>query len=105
MVTRSGTSGTQPRRPGNAAALGADAESFWEKQYRSRRAWGGRAEPLLVETAEPLRPGTVLDLGCGAGGDTIWLAQHGWHVTAWTSPAQPSSEYMNASAPSAWAAG
>ncbi|MEO3928781.1 class I SAM-dependent methyltransferase [Micromonosporaceae bacterium B7E4] len=59
-----------------------EAESFWEKHYRSRRTWGGRANPMLVETAAALRPGTALDLGCGAGGDTIWLAEHGWQVTA-----------------------
>lgn len=57
------------------------AETFWDKQYRGWRAWGGRANPLLVETAEPLPPGAALDLGCGAGGDTIWLARRGWHVT------------------------
>jgi SAM-dependent methyltransferase len=58
------------------------AESFWEKHYRARRAWGERANPLLVETAEHLSPGAALDLGCGGGGDTIWLARHGWQVTA-----------------------
>ncbi len=59
-----------------------EAAGFWDKQYRARRAWGVRANPLLVETAERLRPGAALDLGCGAGGDTIWLARHGWQVTA-----------------------
>jgi SAM-dependent methyltransferase len=60
----------------------ADAESFWEKHYRSRRAGAGRANPLLVEAAAALRPGAALDLGCGGGGDTIWLAERGWQVTA-----------------------
>ncbi len=27
-------------------------------------------------------PGAVLDLGCGEGGDAIWLAEHGWQLTA-----------------------
>jgi SAM-dependent methyltransferase len=61
---------------------GDEAELFWEKHYRTRHIWGERVNPLLAETAEPLHPGTALDLGCGAGGDTIWLAQHGWQVTA-----------------------
>ncbi|MHA6629827.1 class I SAM-dependent methyltransferase [Pseudonocardia sichuanensis] len=59
-----------------------EAAVFWERLYASRSGGGGRANPLLVETAEPLRPGVALDLGCGAGGDTLWLAQRGWRVTA-----------------------
>ncbi|MEO3804618.1 class I SAM-dependent methyltransferase [Nonomuraea sp. B1E8] len=59
-----------------------DAELFWERHYRARRSWDARVNPLLAETAAPLRPGAALDLGCGAGGDAIWLARQGWHVTA-----------------------
>ena len=59
-----------------------DAELFWERHYGTRQGWGERVNPLLAETAEPLPPGAALDLGCGAGGDTIWLARHGWQVTA-----------------------
>jgi len=61
-----------------------DAEQFWENAYRSRRAGGGggRPNPVLVEIAQPLEPGSAVDLGCGPGGDTIWLAQRGWQVTA-----------------------
>ncbi|MFF2845009.1 SAM-dependent methyltransferase [Streptomyces sp. NPDC058001] len=68
---------TRGRRP-----AAADAEQFWEQHYRTRRAWDARVNPLLAETAAPLRPGAALDLGCGTGGDTLWLAQQGWHVTA-----------------------
>jgi len=59
-----------------------EAAVFWERHYSTRRAWDGRANPLLVETAGPLPPGAALDLGCGAGGDAVWLARHGWQVTA-----------------------
>ncbi|RZT84839.1 methyltransferase family protein [Pseudonocardia sediminis] len=59
-----------------------DPAAFWEEIYRARTTWGERANPLLAETAGPLRPGAALDLGCGSGGDTIWLARQGWHVTA-----------------------
>jgi SAM-dependent methyltransferase len=37
--------------------------------------------PLVVETAQKLKPGRALDLGCGTGRNAIWLAEHGWHVT------------------------
>jgi len=42
----------------------------------------GPPSPLLVETARKLKPGRALDLACGTGRNAIWLAEHGWQVTA-----------------------
>jgi len=36
----------------------------------------------VVEGPEALQPGRALDLGCGTGTHAIYLAQHGWDVTA-----------------------
>lgn len=35
----------------------------------------------LVEGDQPLTPASALDVGCGTGDASIYLAQHGWQVT------------------------
>lgn len=60
-----------------------DAQEHWNTHYGRRdRIWSGRANQRLVEVAESLEPGRALDLGCGEGGDAIWLASRGWSVVA-----------------------
>jgi len=59
------------------------AAEYWENRYREAgRTWSGRANAALVREVTGLEPGTALDLGCGEGGDALWLAHNGWSVTA-----------------------
>jgi tellurite methyltransferase len=58
----------------------------WDERYRSgtRPAEDpeARPTPLLIDTANRLPPGKALDLACGTGRNTLWLAESGWRVTA-----------------------
>jgi len=55
---------------------------FWEGHYgAAERVWSGRPNQVLVDVVSDLSTGRALDLGCGEGGDAIWLAQRGWQVT------------------------
>jgi len=59
------------------------ANKFWNDFYENKdQIWSGNVNPHLVRIIETLEPGSALDLGCGEGGDAIWLASRGWHVTA-----------------------
>jgi SAM-dependent methyltransferase len=57
--------------------------AHWDGFYGNADAvWSGNANPHLVTEATDLSPGTALDVGCGEGADALWLARHGWRVTA-----------------------
>ena len=60
--------------------------SKWNERYRLRERpaedLDAAPTPLVVSTAEKLKSGTALDLACGAGRNALWLAEHGWDVTA-----------------------
>jgi SAM-dependent methyltransferase len=57
--------------------------AFWDARYASAPSiWSGRPNPQLVTEAAQLTPTTALDVGCGEGADAVWLAEHGWQVTA-----------------------
>lgn len=64
---------------------GLSVAEYWEQRYASGGAvWSGRPNTTLVNVA-PHPSGDVsraVDLACGEGGDAVWLAQQGWHVTA-----------------------
>jgi SAM-dependent methyltransferase len=59
---------------------------FFSLFYRvGRPPWDrGVTPPELVEVVEgpnPMAPGHALDIGCGSGTNSVYLARHGWSVT------------------------
>ncbi|MGV9855884.1 class I SAM-dependent methyltransferase [Streptomyces sp. NPDC003442] len=56
---------------------------FWDDMYGSRdQLFSGAPNGVLVSEVAEMPPGQALDVGCGEGGDAVWLARRGWQVTA-----------------------
>lgn len=59
-------------------------EQLWARTLSERGDHVARRPPnsYLTAVAGDLPPGLALDAGCGHGSETLWLAAHGWRVTA-----------------------
>jgi SAM-dependent methyltransferase len=54
----------------------------WDERYRSGEHTTKEPAPLLIKAIKDLKPGRALDIACGVGRHALYLAEHGWKVTA-----------------------
>ena len=54
----------------------------WDERYSSGKYSSAEPHKLVREMVTKLKPGHALDLACGAGRNSIFLAENGWQVTA-----------------------
>jgi len=54
----------------------------WDERYGGDElVWTSTPNQFLVSAVVDLRPGRAVDLACGEGRNSIWLAEQGWQVT------------------------
>ena len=71
-----------PAHPDTSTAT-VDGPEQWDQRYADAdQVWSGAPNGALLTEVASLSPGRVLDVGCGEGADAVWLAGHGWDVTA-----------------------
>jgi SAM-dependent methyltransferase len=59
-----------------------DAPAWDERYAASDLVWSATPNQFVASELEDLRPGRALDLAAGEGRNALWLADHGWDVTA-----------------------
>lgn len=58
-----------------------DAHAWDERYSDNDLVWGAPPNEVVVEQVTALPHGRALDLACGEGRNSLWLATRGWQVT------------------------
>jgi 2-polyprenyl-3-methyl-5-hydroxy-6-metoxy-1,4-benzoquinol methylase len=74
--------GVHGHQPTDEKAAAMFEPPNWDERYSGEeKIWSGNPNEQLVAEVSALTVGSALDVGCGEGGDVIWLASRGWRVT------------------------
>jgi len=71
------------QRQGDEVASTPSRAGAWDERHSAHdpiESW--EPDPTLVGEVASMTPGRALDLGSGDGRNAVWLARHGWTVTA-----------------------
>src|SRR5665647_363003 len=70
------------RRVQNLKPSSSMSADEWDERYRDGElVWGAAPNMWVEQEVTPLAPGRALDIACGEGRNSVWLARHGWRVT------------------------
>lgn len=70
---------TTPPHRHDPATAAEDPRTHWDARYGAAESlWSGQVNATLAGVLADLPPGRSVDLGCGEGGDVLWLAERGW---------------------------
>lgn len=58
-----------------------DRKKTWNERYQAKPDQALQPEPFLIDHLSYLKPGSVLDIACGDGRNSIFLAEKGFKVT------------------------
>ena len=62
--------------------MSTDTPNFWNDMWLDIEDCGSGSDEILVDHVGNLKPRRALEIGCGTGGNAIWLSRQGWLVTA-----------------------
>ena len=59
-----------------------DTPEFWNEIWATPGEGIPGPDDVLVAEVGNMTPARALEIGCGTGANAVWLAEHGWQVTA-----------------------
>lgn len=62
--------------------MSTDSPEFWNDIWADIEDCSSGSDQILAGQVGSLSPGYALEIGCGTGGNAVWLANQGWQVTA-----------------------